>query len=126
MSETLGDALDVVGGRVANDVVRVDEIVQDLLRVQAGDETPGSVVPGVHAEVTGRRQVVHDRWHDVGQRLGEMGDERLVALREDRDRASQQVPDPAGPATGSVDDDVALEDAAGRREAVPVARSGFG
>ena len=54
------------------DVVRVHDVVDDLFGVQPGDEPARAFVAEVGAEATGRRHVIHDRRHHVGERRGEL------------------------------------------------------
>src|SRR6185312_15481074 len=103
----------------ARDVVRVDDVVEDLFGVEPGDHPPGALVAEVDAEPAGRRHVVHDGRHQVGQRLRQARDQRLVTLGQDLDRGTEQVADASGPAAGGVHDDIAVETAARGPDGAP-------
>ena len=63
----LDHELVLVAARV---VVRVDDVVQPLLRVEPGDQGGRALVPEVEAQLAGRGDVVHHRRHDVVERTG--------------------------------------------------------
>jgi hypothetical protein len=101
----------------AAEVVRVDEVVDRLLGVQSGDQVLGGLVAEVEAVIARRGDVVHDRRHHVVELAREVGDERLMALGEDRHRRAEDLADAAGPAAGGVDHEVAFERAFGSFDA---------